>query len=188
MGNELERWLARVGPSDALGAMAGLLPDVAWVVMDRERRIILWSPEAERLLGWPRERVLGAPCPVGVCEADTGTVFGAVVRMPREDGTLTVLRRYARTFADRDGQPLGVINALVRAELPADLATVPADAVVFHRLISRDPAMIRVFETIRNVAETEATVLVRGESGTGKDSWPARCTTSRTAAMGRSWR
>ena len=45
----------------------------------------------------------------------------------------------------------------------------PADAKAFHGLITRDAAMLRAFQTIRNVAETDATVLVRGESGSGKE-------------------
>jgi transcriptional regulator with PAS, ATPase and Fis domain len=39
----------------------------------------------------------------------------------------------------------------------------------FHGLISRSPAMQDVFQIIQNAAETEATVLVRGESGSGKE-------------------
>jgi two-component system response regulator AtoC len=39
----------------------------------------------------------------------------------------------------------------------------------FHGLISRSPAMRDVFTIIENAAETEATVLVRGESGAGKE-------------------
>jgi transcriptional regulator with PAS, ATPase and Fis domain len=39
----------------------------------------------------------------------------------------------------------------------------------FHGLISRSPAMRDVFQIIQNAAETEATVLVRGESGAGKE-------------------
>ena len=39
----------------------------------------------------------------------------------------------------------------------------------FHGLISRSPAMHDVFQIIQTAAETEATVLVRGESGSGKE-------------------
>ncbi len=35
-------------------------------------------------------------------------------------------------------------------------------------LVSRDPRMQRIFETIRSVADTRANVLIEGESGTGK--------------------
>lgn len=43
------------------------------------------------------------------------------------------------------------------------------DATDFHGLLTRDPGMVRTLEVVRNVAETDATVLVRGESGTGKE-------------------
>lgn len=39
----------------------------------------------------------------------------------------------------------------------------------FHQLIGRSPAMVRVFERIRKVADTDLTVMVRGASGTGKE-------------------
>ncbi|MDH5307255.1 MAG: sigma 54-interacting transcriptional regulator, partial [Myxococcales bacterium] len=39
----------------------------------------------------------------------------------------------------------------------------------FDRLIGSSPAMNRVFEVMEKVAETDATVLIRGETGTGKD-------------------
>ena len=39
----------------------------------------------------------------------------------------------------------------------------------FGQLIGRSPAMRRVFETIDKVADTDVTVLIRGDSGTGKE-------------------
>ena len=45
----------------------------------------------------------------------------------------------------------------------------PEDAVEFHGVWTRDPALLKIIEVIRNVAETDATVLIRGESGTGKE-------------------
>jgi len=39
----------------------------------------------------------------------------------------------------------------------------------FGQIIGRSPAMNRVFETIDKVADTDVTVLVRGDSGTGKE-------------------
>ncbi len=51
---------------------------------------------------------------------------------------------------------------------PANAST-PDREEIFHGLMSRDPTLRRAFQTIRNVAETDATVLVRGESGTGKE-------------------
>jgi DNA-binding NtrC family response regulator len=39
----------------------------------------------------------------------------------------------------------------------------------FENLVSQAPAMVKLFETIVDVAQTEATVLITGETGTGKE-------------------
>ena len=39
----------------------------------------------------------------------------------------------------------------------------------FTRLVSQSPRMLGVFDQVRAVAQTEATVLIRGETGTGKE-------------------
>ena len=41
--------------------------------------------------------------------------------------------------------------------------------VTAHRLVGRDPEMVEIFKTIGKVAQTEAPVLIRGETGTGKE-------------------
>ena len=43
------------------------------------------------------------------------------------------------------------------------------DAEPFQNLVGRSPAMLRIYESIRTVARTDLTVLITGESGTGKD-------------------
>ena len=39
----------------------------------------------------------------------------------------------------------------------------------FHNIVGTNPKMQAIFESIRNVAATDATVLIQGESGTGKE-------------------
>jgi DNA-binding NtrC family response regulator len=39
----------------------------------------------------------------------------------------------------------------------------------FHDIISKSPAMLRIFDLVRDVASLRSTVLIRGESGTGKE-------------------
>jgi two component, sigma54 specific, transcriptional regulator, Fis family len=43
-------------------------------------------------------------------------------------------------------------------------------------LLTRDPQMLRICRTIEKVANTNASVMLLGESGTGKRSWRAACT------------
>ncbi len=163
----LDAWLRRVGVVESFTALATLLPAAAVIVVDEQKRVLYWSNEAERLLGLEASAMLGAACPAGMVCKDDGSErsFGEVVRLRRTDGTPVFVRQYSHRF---DAGALHVLALDARAPGPETLP-VPEDAVTFHGLVSRDPTMLRVFETVRNVAETDATVLVRGESGTGKE-------------------
>ncbi len=44
-----------------------------------------------------------------------------------------------------------------------------ADSAGFEGIIGTSPAMLRLFETVRRVAPTSATVLITGDNGTGKE-------------------
>jgi transcriptional regulator with PAS, ATPase and Fis domain len=169
---ELEAWLRRNGVGATFRAFAELLPGAAVVVTDADQRVLYWSPEAERLFGHPGRAVAGLACPEGVlCDDGGPRPFGAAVRVTRADGSPVHVRHYTRHFSDRGG-PTGAVHVLVLDvsghSLPA-LAIAATDVTDFHGLVTRDPAMLQVIQVIRNVAETEATVLVRGESGTGKE-------------------
>jgi transcriptional regulator with PAS, ATPase and Fis domain len=83
-----------------------------------------------------------------------------------------LVRHYARQFADPRGVPDGAVHVLAleaTGHPSASWSATSPDTVDFHGIVTRDPAMLRVLDLVRNVAETDATVLVRGESGSGKE-------------------
>ncbi|MCB9763197.1 MAG: sigma 54-interacting transcriptional regulator [Alphaproteobacteria bacterium] len=177
----LHRWLHHVSAPDAFAALANLLPDAAVFAVDADRNVILWSEGAERLLGLPPDEILGqhclkanrcATCMQGCGIAQHGQVQGVPLTLHREDGGPLRVRKTARAFFDADGSFAGGIEILwPEAEAPevkheAEPPLLPDD---FHGILSQDPAMQQVFRIIRNVAETDASVLIRGESGTGKE-------------------
>lgn len=183
----LERLLARLGPAEAFETLAALLPDAAVFAVDAERQIVHWSPGAEQLLGDAAEQAEGRlclnaircrECLLGCGIAEHGQIQGHPLELYRTDRRIVPMRKYARGFFDAEGRFAGGIEILVptgdayaeaaESAVPATAATVDREEV-FHGLVSRDPTMRRAFQTIRNVAETDATVLVRGESGTGKE-------------------
>lgn len=177
----LNRWLSQVGPDLAVGALADMLDCGAVYVVDAEARILFWSRGAERLLGFSPEEVLGRPCQTAircgegrqVCGiAERGTIRGEHMELEQARGGKVRVRRCARAFFDTAGRFAGAVEVLwPEAEvLPVQSARQQDDQVeVFHGLITRDAAMKQACRIIRNVAETEATVLIRGESGTGKE-------------------
>ncbi len=54
----------------------------------------------------------------------------------------------------------------IRPLKPAPIAS-PENS--FHNIVGTDPKMRTIFNSIRNVAATDAAVLIQGESGTGKE-------------------
>jgi transcriptional regulator with PAS, ATPase and Fis domain len=177
--------LVRLGPAEAFAVLAELLPEAAVFVVDGERQVVHWSAGAEALLGFTREEAIGRLCLSSIrCRTCTlgcglsryGSVHDVALDHYRKDEHWVPTRKFAKGFFAEDGTFLGGIEVLQPTGPPsaeeggaADGEPLPADARELHGMVSRDAAMWRAFQTMRNVAETDATVLVRGESGSGKE-------------------
>jgi len=153
--------------------------------VDGERNVVHWSDGAQKLLGFTREEAVGRlclssircrTCTIGCGIAKHGTISGVPLELYRADERWVPTKKYAKGFFDDAGEFVGGIEVLIPTGSPqveegglSETVLLPPDAKEFHGLVSRDAAMLRSFQTIRNVAETDATVLIRGESGSGKE-------------------
>ena len=177
----LHVWIDTLGAETVLREAAECVPDAAVFAVDSDRNVVLWSKGAEKLLGYRAEEVLGQnclkanrcqECVVGCGIADYGRVSDVPIVLYRADGSTVRVRKTATAFFNESGEFAGGFEVLAadRTEESVRPKPTPSDGVVsFHRLASADATMQRVFATCRNVAETDASVLVRGESGTGKE-------------------
>jgi PAS domain S-box-containing protein len=171
-------WLRLVGLEHAVEVLADLCGAAAVFAVDADGTILFWSRGAEALFGVPKERAMGSVCnQVLRCEAghdpcglaEQGSVRAETVRLQREDGSTITCHRTARAFFDTSRRFHGALE-LLQPVIPPGAGVGLDDGVEgFHGLMSRDPVMKQAIKVIRNVAETEATVLIRGESGTGKE-------------------
>jgi PAS domain S-box-containing protein len=179
--DRLAAWLDEVGAAQALTSLADSLQGMAVFVVDSRRTILHWSKGAEELFGLASDEVWGQHClKANRCEecirscgiAQHGQIADHPLTIFRSDGQTVPVRKSGRAFYDARGKFAGGIEVLVPDSEPrACPAPVFRDdeVVTFHGLITRNPAMHDVFQIIRNVAETEASVLIRGESGSGKE-------------------
>jgi transcriptional regulator with PAS, ATPase and Fis domain len=154
-------WLEQLDSRSALLAFLQLCRPLAFYLVDREQHLLYWSPGAAQLTGIDP----GKTCPPEFwIHADAIDSVRA--------GT-SILQRSARLLYGRDGAPAGGIGLLMPDAGQNKSISAPRIKVepeqIFQGIISRSPAMRNVFQIIRNAAETEATVLVRGESGSGKE-------------------
>lgn len=181
----LDALLKTIGPEEAFRCLSELLPDAAVFAVDADRNVVHWSDGAQKVLGFTREEALGRlclssircrTCTLGCGIAKYGAVSGVALELYRADERWIPTKKYAKAFFNDEGDFLGGIEVLVPTGNPqveegglAEKVLLPSDAEEFHGIVSRDGGMLRVFQSIRNIAETDATVLIRGESGSGKE-------------------
>jgi PAS domain S-box-containing protein len=149
--------------------------------VDNEWRITCFNASAERSLGMSRDRVLGRPCHEvlrsNICRD------ACALRFTMETGRPII--NLAVDFRDSRGRrlPVSISTALLRdkrgriiggVETFRDLNMVK-ELIREHdtmagriEFVTADARMKHMFEVIPTIARSESTVLVVGESGTGK--------------------
>ncbi len=161
-----ETWLERLDTRSSLTALLEISQPLAFYIVDKEQQVLYVSLGAEQLAGINAGKI----CPP---EFSIHADATRTIHIPRQASGIMALRLSARVLYDRYGNPAGGIALLaptVAGEKPT-LKQRPTSEQehLFQGIISRSPTMCSVFQIIRNAAETEATVLVRGESGSGKE-------------------
>ncbi|MGZ4970512.1 MAG: sigma-54 interaction domain-containing protein [Methylobacter sp.] len=177
LSETLSGWLAQQSLEPLFLTLLDLCDVVALYIVDRDQRVIHWSQGAEQLSGLKAADVTGKPCLQEYAIADGGGHKKQLIKLFQADGQKNGLNRMTQVLYDREGAFAGGLGLLLPASelslntsIPKPANEVPElEEPGFQGLLSRSPAMQAVFQIIQNAAETEATVLVRGESGSGKE-------------------
>ncbi|MFO0712467.1 MAG: sigma-54-dependent Fis family transcriptional regulator [Sandaracinus sp.] len=145
--------------------VVGLVAERGEVVrIDDARRDPRFDPSQDRKTGFTTRSILAAP----IREDASAPVRGVVQVLNRK------LTHGEARFDDEDAEYLlALATELARALALTTLAPVRGEPGLvlrgpFNRIVGRSPAMERVYERIRLAAQADATVLLRGETGTGK--------------------
>lgn len=172
------RWLSQIGPDQVISILADLVDAGALFAVDASGKILFWSKGAEKLFGLSADQVLGKACTEALgCEqssdpcglAEQGAIKAQVLQLTRPKAGNITCYRTARAFFDAQGQFAGALEFLQPRNADVGGTSAADDSESFHGILTRDPVMRDAIKIICNVAETEATVLIRGESGTGKE-------------------
>jgi Nif-specific regulatory protein len=117
-----------------------------------------WDEAIAQRIGYPVTSMLTAP----------------IIRRDQIRGVLQVLNKLGGAFTERDEQFIRVLAEQIGRAL--DYTTLRGDDASrgltlrgrFNHVIGRSPAMAQVYEVVVRAAQTDATVLLHGETGTGK--------------------
>ncbi len=150
--------------------------------VDRNMVITAFNRAASRITGYSREEAIGRQCSellrASVCATicpirdvlETGeSTSDLEVEIQHKDGCKIPISINATVLCDERGEVVGAVETFRDLSMIVELKKEIQGRYSFHGLISRNPAMQAVFETLPDVAASDATVLIHGESGTGKE-------------------
>jgi transcriptional regulator with PAS, ATPase and Fis domain len=177
LSEPLSVWLEQQSLQPLFLKLLTLCDVAALYIVDRNQRVIHWSQGAEQLSGLYAKDVTGKPCKQEYAITDSDDHKKQLITLFQTDGSKFELEKIIQVLHDQQGAFAGGLGLLLPvSERPANIALPKASRETsesvkqgFHGLLSRSPAMQAVFQIIQNAAETDVTVLVRGESGSGKE-------------------
>ena len=169
----LSPWLAEHSQASLFLELLAFCEDDAIYVVNKDQQLLHWSKGAEALTGLSRAISLGARCSSEFMIIDDVDAMEPLIYLSKADGSEIQLTKRVQRIYDKSGNFMGGFCQL-SAKKASPLVVLPTPNTEvskqsFQGLISRSPAMQVIFQIIENAAETTATVLVRGESGSGKE-------------------
>jgi len=172
----LTKWLQQQSLQPLLLKLLALCDEIGLYIVDKDQQVMFWSQGAEHVSGLSAEDSTGKTCRQEYAITEHSNGKNQSVKILSQDGRNIELSKIVQVLYDQNGHFAGGLGLLLpgSGQQPTQPAVKALDKTDpekqgFQGLLSRSPAMQAVFQIIQNAAETEATVLVRGESGSGKE-------------------
>ena len=150
--------------------------------VDLEWRITSFNRAAERITGVTREEAIGRRCcdvfRASICESECALkrtresgrpVVNKAVYIYTADGQRVPISVSAATLIDAAGHVIGGVETFRDLSQVEELRKELEGRYTFADIVGRSAAMQRLFELLPQVAESNSTVLIDGDSGTGKE-------------------
>jgi len=183
---------------DGLDISADLIIDTipdGLIVLDAGCRMRRWNKAMERLAGYSEEEVLGKPCVMldfrsaetgesleqerkclAAGQPDPGRMKETECTLQASNGETIPVRKFGRMLMNSEGQAVGILMLMEDLRPLRRLEERISGIEAFERnepapgrLVGVSPEMQVVYNRIRLAAKSDVTVLISGETGTGKE-------------------
>ncbi len=152
------------------------------MTLDKDWKIASWNRAAEKITGFHKEEVLGKECLKvfraslcrDLCPVDKALSCGhpyqdvEVSIRNKKNELVQLLVNAAPLYNDR-GEIIGGLETFRDVSRNKWLQEELENHYGYKSIVGRSPAMQRVFEIISNLINSDTTVLILGETGTGKE-------------------
>jgi PAS domain S-box-containing protein len=155
----------------------------AVITVDRDHRISSYNRAAEKLFGLPASMAIGTDCrsvlrasfgpaqhdcPMGDLSEGGKPRSGVDGTIVRADGSIVPVSASWAFFETASNERLGFVITFRSYEEIERLAEERRGKFPFRDIIGKTPRIKRIYTLIEAVKDTDSTVLITGESGTGK--------------------
>jgi len=156
--------------------------DIGVLTVDRAGHVTFFNTMAEAITGYPRAEVLGKPCttifPINFCKdvfelkqslEDVYAPKRLATDVVTRDGRRIPIEAKCMGLRNEEGRVVGGLTTISDLSLKHQLHQVTRERYTFYDMVGRDPAMQNLFDIVPVIAASEATILIEGPTGTGKD-------------------
>jgi PAS domain S-box-containing protein len=156
--------------------------EVGIFTVDRGGVVTFFNTAAEKITGFGRQEVLGRPC-AAIFRAGSAAELdmlketiasdsprsGIESRILTREGVAVPIRATYLPLRNENGIAVGGLATFSDLTLVHQLKQAIEGRYTYYDMVGKSPAMQRIFENVQVVAKTDATVLIEGPTGTGKD-------------------
>lgn len=168
-------------PEDATPIILDSISEGVFTV-GHDWRITSFNKAAEEITGVPRGEAIGRRCcdvfRSSMCESDCAlrrtmesgrTIIGRAGYIVSPEGRRVPISVSTALLRDAGGQIVGGVETFRDLSLVEELRKEIEGRVEVADMVSRSPLMRAIFDILPQVAASESTVLIQGETGTGKE-------------------
>ncbi|MCB0281976.1 MAG: sigma 54-interacting transcriptional regulator [Calditrichaeota bacterium] len=150
--------------------------------VSEEMRITSFNQAAEKITGIPKQKAIGEFCynvfRTNVCENNcilcntmkTGkSEISKKIIIMNSDGIQVPVSISTAILKDSSGKVIGGVETFRDQSALTDLRKKLESSYSYGDIVSKNKEIIRIFDILPQIAESDSTVLIEGESGTGKD-------------------
>ncbi len=150
--------------------------------VNEDWRITTFNGAAERITGVSRDEAIGQRCcdvfRANICENECALKQTVVTGHPIVNKTIYIVNAMGdrvpvsistAILRDSAGKPIGGVETFRDLTVFEELRKELTGKYTFADIISRNHEMVRIFDILPDIAESDSTVLVEGPSGTGKE-------------------